>query len=469
MNRPATLSPIATPRAPSLPALLALVAMAATVATAACGASAPDVDRTGADRTTAGQTAGQEAAARQAAPRGEDAQQSDPERPEPEPEPFAAGGLPEVPLPDKPAVYDTAEGQRIRVAVVTTGLTYPWGFAFLPDGDILVTERLGSLRRIRDGVLVPAPIAGVPKVSTGPALSGLMDVAIHPRFAETRLVYLTYSKPSSAGDRVALARGRLDGEALADVDELFVADAEMNAGASRLAFAPDGTLYMTVGGAFGGLRPLAQDPASAVGKVLRLRDDGTAPDDNPFVGRDGHRPEVFSLGHRNPMGLAIHPETGAVWASEHAPMGGDEVNLILPGRNYGWPVVSYSREYYGARVSERPWQEGMEQPEIVWIPSIAPSGLLFYSGDRFPAWRGDLFTGSLMTGRIDRTGHIERIKFNRRGLEQRREWLLADLRRRIRDIGQGPDGLLYVLTAGSFLGQDPDRGSAALLRIEPAE
>ena len=386
-----------------------------------------------------------------------------------EPQPFAAQGIPAVPLPDAPLVYDTAAGERIRISVVTTGLTYPWGLAFLPDGGVLVTERLGTLRQIRDGVLDPTPIAGVPVVYTEAPLAGLMDVAAHPRFAENRFVYLTYSKPTANGSTVALARGRFEGEALSEVRDVFVADAEMNGGAARLAFAPDGTLYMTVGGAFGGLRPLAQDPASHVGKVLRLLDDGTAPDDNPFAGREGHRPEVFSLGHRNPMGLAIHPETGEVWASEHAPMGGDEVNRILPGRNYGWPEVSYSREYYGPRVSERPWQEHMEQPEIVWIPSIAPSGLVFYSGDRFPAWRGDLFAGSLMTARVARTGHLERIELNRQGLEQRREWLLADLRQRIRDVEQGPDGLLYVLTGGSFLGRDPALGEAALLRIEPVE
>ena len=386
-----------------------------------------------------------------------------------EPQPFAAQGIPAVPLPDAPLVYDTAAGERIRVSVVTTGLTYPWGLAFLPDGGVLVTERLGTLRQIRDGVLDPTPIAGVPVVYTEAPLAGLMDVAAHPRFAENRFVYLTYSKPTASGSTVALARGRFEDEALSEVRDVFVADAEMNGGASRLAFAPDGTLYMTLGGAFGGLRPLAQDPASHVGKVLRLLDDGTAPDDNPFAGREGHRPEVFSLGHRNPMGLAIHPETGEVWASEHAPMGGDEVNRILPGRNYGWPEVSYSREYYGPRVSERPWQEHMEQPEIVWIPSIAPSGLVFYSGDRFPAWRGDLFAGSLMTARVARTGHLERIELNRQGLEQRREWLLADLRQRIRDVEQGPDGLLYVLTGGSFLGRDPALGEAALLRIEPVE
>ena len=403
----------------------------------------------------------------------QDVQQTEAEsgeqQPEPEPEPFAADGIPPVPLPEEPAVYDTARRQRIRVSVVTAGLTYPWGFAFLPDGSVLVTERLGALRRIHDGVLDPTPIAGVPEVSLAGQLEGLMDVAVHPDFAQNRLVYLTYSKPTATGSTVALARGRFEGAALSEVRDVFVADAEMNGGASRLAFATDGTLYMTVGGAFGGRRPLAQDPASHVGKVLRLRDDGTAPDDNPFIGQDGAQPEVFSLGHRNPMGIAIHPETGAVWASEHAPMGGDEVNLIRPGRNYGWPVVSYSREYYGPRVTERPWQENMEQPEIVWIPSIAPSGLVFYSGDRFPAWRGDLFAGSLMTGRIDRTGHLERIELNRQGMEERREWLLADLRQRIRDVDQGPDGLLYVLTGGSFLGRDPERGAAALLRIEPVD
>ena len=235
-----------------------------------------------------------------------------------------------------------------------------------------------------------------------------------------------------------------------------------------MAWAADGHLFLSVGGAFGGRRMAAQDPASHVGKMLRLRDDGTAPDDNPFVGQDGAAPEVYSLGHRNQMGLAIHPETGELWASEHAAQGGDEVNIIRPGVNYGWPVVSYSREYTGQRISERPWQEGFEQPEIVWIPSIGPSGLLFYTGDRFPAWQGDLFTGSLMTGRIERTGHLERIRFNRQGLEQRREWLLAPLRRRIRDVKQRPDGLIYVLTAGQFLGMDPAQGEGAILRIEPA-
>ncbi len=389
---------------------------------------------------------------------------------QPDAEPFSAEGIPVVPLPDPPVEYGTAEGQRIRVSVVTAGLTYPWGFTFLPDGSLLVTERLGTVRVIRNGVLEPNPLSGVPDVYTGTALAGLMDVAIHPEFSDNQWVYLTYSKATEAGSTVALARGRLDGRVLSEVRDIFVSDADgAGAGASRLLFAEDGTLYMTLGGAFGGRRPSAQDPANHVGKILRLRDDGTAPADNPFVGEAGHKPEVYSLGHRNSMGVAIHPETGELWASEHAPQGGDEVNIILPGHNYGWPEVSYSREYTGQRVSERPWREGFDQPEIVWIPSIGPSGLMFYTGDRFPAWRGDLFAGSLMTGRVERTGHLERIKFNNRGLEQRREWLLADLRRRIRDVKQGPDGLIYVLTAGGFLGVDPARGDAALLRIEPLD
>jgi glucose/arabinose dehydrogenase len=386
------------------------------------------------------------------------------------PEPFAASGIPVVPLPDPPVEFGTAEGQRIRVSVVSDGLTYPWGFAFLPDGSVLVTERLGTVRVIRDGVLQPAPLAGIPEVYTEQALAGLMDVAVHPDFAQNRWVYLTYSKPTETGSTVALARGRLDGTVLSEVRDLFVSNGDgAAAGASRLVFAPDGSLFMSLGGAFGGRRAAAQDPASHVGKMLRLRDDGTAPDDNPLADRDGARTEVFSLGHRNQMGVAIHPETGELWASEHAPQGGDEVNIIRPGQNYGWPEVSYSREYTGPRVTERPWREDLVQPEFVWIPSIGPSGLMFYTGDRFPAWKGDLFVGSLMTGRVERTGHLERIKFNQRGLEQRREWLLADLRRRIRDVKQGPDGLIYVLTAGSFLGVDPARGEGALLRIEPVE
>jgi glucose/arabinose dehydrogenase len=325
---------------------------------------------------------------------------------------------------------------------------------------MLVTEREGRLRVIRDGVLDPTPVAGVPEVYTGGRFTGLMEVALHPKFAENGYVYLTYSTAGEPG-AVALARARFDGRALRDLSEIFrVEPPGLRTASARLAFAPDGSLYMTMGGAFNagtsGLR--AQDPNDYAGKVLRVRDDGTVPDDNPFVGEEGHRPEVFALGFRNPMGLTIHPVTGALWAHEHSVQGGDEANIILPGRNYGWPVVSYGREYSGARVAQRPWQEGMELPEVVWIPSIAPSGMVFYTGDAFPAWQGNLFVGSLMTGRIQRTGHLERIVFNELGEEIRRESILGELRQRIRDVRQGPDGLLYLLT---------EEDEAALLRLEP--
>jgi glucose/arabinose dehydrogenase len=378
--------------------------------------------------------------------------------------PVAPSGIPAVPLPDKPVVYDTAEGQRIRVVVVTRGLSHPWSLAFLPDpstplgasGNMLVTERTGQLRLIRNGVLDPQPIAGVPAVRSQ-GLSGLMDVALHPQFAQNRLVYLTYTKPlQGTQNTLALARGRLDGQILTDVRDVFVASAGTG-GASRIAFGRDGTIFMTTGG--GGDKG-AQDPNSHAGKVLRLRDDGSAPTDNPFVGRAGYKPEIYSLGHRNSIGLAIHPVTGEPWQNENGPNGGDELNIIKPGRNYGWPIVSYGRTYPGPRQSEIPWQEGFEQPAVFWVPSIAISGLAFYTGDRLPKWKGDVFVGGLRTGEIPGTGHLERILFNEKMEELRRESLLVDLRQRIRDVRQGPDQLLYLLT-------DADDG--AVLRIEPAQ
>ena len=368
--------------------------------------------------------------------------------------------LPAIALPEGPQLIDTAEA-RIRLVVVTRGLSHPWGLAFLPDGRLLVTERGGRLRVIRDGVLDPQAITGVPAVHAV-GLAGLMDVALHPRFAENQWVYLTYSKPGDDGVRVALARGQLDRFVLTDVRVLFESDL-LGGGtaASRIVFGSDDTLFMTVGGAFGATGgPRAQDPGDTVGKLLRLHDDGSVPDDNPFVGDDRYAREIYSLGHRNQLGLDFHPETGELWAHENGPLGGDEINVIRAGRNYGWPVVSYSRQYSGSRVATRPWQEGMEQAEIVWLPSIAPSGMSFYDGDRFPSWTGNLFVGSLRTGMIRNTGHLERIVFNDRGEEQQREWLLPELRQRIRDVRQGPDGLLYVLT---------DADEAALLRIEPVE
>jgi len=368
--------------------------------------------------------------------------------------PVAPQGIPPVPLPEKPLQFHTAEGQDIRVVVVAAGLVHPWSLAFLPDGGLLVTERPGRLRIVRGGALDRRPLAGVPTVRAM-GLSGLMDVALHPRFAENHYVYLTYTKP--VGDEqatLALARGRFDGGALTDVRDIFVAGPGTG-GASRIAFGLDGSLFMTTGGGGGNG---AQDPNSHAGKVLRLRDDGTVPSDNPFVGRAGYKPEVYSLGHRNSLGLAVQPGTGDVWQNENGPNGGDEINIIRPGRNYGWPLVSYGRTYQGPKQSEQPWREAFEQPIVFWAPSIAVSGMTFYTGNRFPKWKGDVFVGGMRTGEIPGTGHLERILFNEKMEELRRESLLAELRQRIRDVRQGPDELLYLLT-------DADDG--AVLRIEP--
>jgi aldose sugar dehydrogenase len=396
-------------------------------------------------------------------------------------------GLPAVEVPAEPFVIHTHEIADVRVVPLTHGLAHPWSLAFLPKGDLLITERGGSLRLFHDGVLVPEPIEGVPTDVLARGLSGMMEVALHPRFEQNRLVYLTYTRRlSDRTGTVALVRGRLEGTVLRDVEDVFVAepwldDASVPTGgqitqlaatsAARLAFAPDGTLFMTMGGAFGverddgtssfmGKGMLAQEPSSHAGKLLRLNDDGTVPKDNPFYGRPGYKAEIYSLGHRNQQGLALHPVTGQPFAVEHAPQGGDELNAIEPGANYGWPIVSYGRHYDGPRIAKQFWREGLKEPVVFWVPSIAPSGLTFYTGDRFPEWQGNVFVGALMVGRIPRTGHLQRIVFNERGEELRRESLLGELRQRIRDVRQGPDGLLYVLT---------EENQAVLLRLEPVE
>lgn len=382
-----------------------------------------------------------------------------------------APGLPEVTLPSEPFIINTHQIEEVQVEVVVRGLDHPGAMAFLPDGTILVTERRGTLRIIRDGVLDSEPIQGVPTDVLARGLSGMMEVVAHPDFEENHLVYLTYTRQVEARiGTVAVIRGRLEGMALKDVEDVFVAESWGGSTAgSRIVFAPDGLMFVTLGGAFGverpdgtssfgGQAPLAQDGNSYAGKVLRMGDDGRVPADNPFVGRDGFKPEIYSMGHRNQQGIALHPDTGEPWAIEHAPQGGDELNVIRPGLNYGWPVVSYGRHYDGPRIAPRFWHEGMEEPTILWVPSIAPSGMTFYTGDRFPQWKGNLFVGSLMTGRISHTGHIERFQLTAAGEELGREWILGELRQRIRDIRQGPDELLYVLT---------EENDAAILRLSP--
>jgi glucose/arabinose dehydrogenase len=358
-----------------------------------------------------------------------------------------------------PYVFDTAEQHRIKVTVVARGLEHPWALVVLPNGDMLVTERPGRLRLISNGALDPKPVAGVPAVRSA-GLGGLEDIALHPRFAENHFIYLTYIKPVDAQRGTpALARGRLEHGALVDVKDLLVTDpgpVGSSAVNSRIAFGRDGMLYMSTGG---NIANLAQDPASLRGKILRLRDDGSAPDDNPFIGRQGYRPEIFTLGHRNTLALIVHPTTGELWNNENGPNGGDEINVIKAGKNYGWPLVSFGRDYPGPRISEHPTREGFESPLVTWIPSVAASGMAIYTGEAFPKWRGNAFVGAMRVGEIEGTGHLQRIVFNAKMEEIRRETLLAELRQRIREVRQGPDGLLYLLT---------DMDDGALLRIEPA-
>jgi glucose/arabinose dehydrogenase len=381
-------------------------------------------------------------------------------------------GVAPVTLADQPYVFDTAEQHGIRVSVVLRGLAHPFSFAFLPNGDALVAERSGALRLVHNAAsgkggaatLEAQPIAGTPEKSAQ-RTGGLHDVVLHPKFAENSLVYLSYNKlgevipdstpPGRRQAAVAVARGTLRGMALGGVQEIFAGEWSTGSSGSRLAFGTDGLLYVTTGAPFGATT--AQDPASVYGKVLRLRDDGKVPDDNPFVKQAGARPEVFSIGHRDQLGLTVHPN-GTVLAAEHGPNGGDEVNAILPGRNYGWPTWTYGRNYDGTRLSAMPIVDGIEQPLVLWVPSIAPTGITVYTGDKIPAWRGNLFVGSARIGEIPRTGGLERVVLNDTLGEIRRERLLGDLHQRIRDVRQGPDGLLYVIT---------DEDDGALLRIEP--
>jgi aldose sugar dehydrogenase len=369
--------------------------------------------------------------------------------------------------------FDTAEQHGLRVTVVAKGLPHPFSIALLPDGDALISERGGQLRLLRNAVgaagkpttLEPAPVPGMPAIEVKYRNAGLQDIALHPQFAINRLVYFTFNKPGdlipAAGNtparqqsRMVILRARFDGKALSNVQEVFVGDSEGTSG-SRITFGADGLLHAVIGAAFG---DIAQKLDVTTGKVLRLRDDGTVPADNPFVKRADAKPSVFTSGHRDPLGLTVHPVTGAVLAAEHGPNGGDEVNVIQSGRNYGWPRVTYGHGYDGAPLAESPLAADVEPPLVFWVPSIGPSGLLVYTGDRFPAWKLNLFVGSVRRGQVPRTGGLERVVLNDKLQELRRETLLTELHQRIRDVRQGPDGLIYVLT---------DEDDGALLRLEP--
>ena len=372
-------------------------------------------------------------------------------------------------LSDAPFLFDSYEQRGLRAVVVAKGLSHPWSMAFLPDGSILITERQGRLRIVRDGKLDPTPVAGTPAVVSLGTMAGLMDIALHPNFAQNKWVFISYHKPMGTAKSVdgrdspiasnSILRGTWDGKALTDVRDIFVAD-DIDMEASRITFGPDGLLYMGIGGPGTGSKismDRAQGTNDLAGKILRMTDAGGVPPDNPFVGKTGYKPYIFSMGHRVQLGLAFNPYTNELWETENGPNGGDEMNIIKAGRNYGWPIVSYGRDYNGPRFS--PTLAGMEDPIVFWVPSIATSGLTFYTGDRFPGWKRNVFVGGMREGEIARSGQIQRIVFNDKWEEMRREPLLRELHQRVRDIRQGPDGLLYLLT---------EEDQAALLRIEPA-
>ncbi|MCP5143429.1 MAG: PQQ-dependent sugar dehydrogenase [Gammaproteobacteria bacterium] len=362
--------------------------------------------------------------------------------------------------------FDTAEQHGIEVSVLIRGINHPFALAMLPDGDALISERGGNLRWVRGATgaspeLVTQPVTGAP----APAQSrggGLHDVVPHPDYATNHLVYFSFNRLGEAGadsrrrpSSLVVARGRFENGSLAQVEELLSGPQTPGASGSRLAFAKDGTLYITTGAPFS---DDAQNPANIYGKVLRINADGSIPADNPFAdGRGGH-PAVVSVGHRDQLGLTVDPASGAVLAAEHGPNGGDEVNRILPGQNYGWPRASFGRNYDGTQITDDPLPDGVSAPLLLWVPSIGPTGLSFYTGSKLAAWRGNLFIGSSRRGEVPRTGGLERVAFNDDLGELRRETLLTDLHQRIRDVRQGPDELLYVVT---------DEDDGALLRIAP--
>ena len=380
---------------------------------------------------------------------------------------------PGVPAQSMGTVLEAAQTHEsarhnFRIVSVVEGLEYPWSMAWLPSGEMLVTERPGRLRIVRDGVLDPTPVAGLPSVYRERGQGGFMDVVPHPDFAENRWIYLTYGKASPDGSTgtTTVVRGRLDGSRVTNLEEIFESNAwhrNNNHFSGRMTFDLEGYLYLAVGDRMAAPDLLADHPAqdltNHMGTIVRLHDDGTVPSDNPFVGRSDALPEIWSYGHRNMQGLAVDPTTGNLWSNEHGPRGGDELNLILPGRNYGWSVVSHGINYDGTVFTNDTERPGMESPRFVWVPSIGTSGLMIYTGDRFPWWKGSKFVGGLVGEQLARvtvtTGSASGETAV--GVEP---LLLASLGR-IRDVREGPDGLVYLAL------EDPDGALTQIVRLEP--
>ena len=350
------------------------------------------------------------------------------------------------------AAAETIESERhsFRIVTVAEDLEHPWGLAFLPDGGMLVTERPGRLSIIREGE-TPRAVSGVPEVVEN-GQGGMLDVVLHPDFAQNRLIYLSYSGSGDGGVGTEVVRGRLENDRLTGLEKIFVVQPKSSGGrhfGSRLLFGTDGLLYITSGER--GDPDRAQDLNDHAGKMIRLMPDGTIPADNPFVDTAAAKPEIYSWGHRNPQGLTLQPGTDRIWAVEHGPRGGDELNLIEPGVNYGWPVITYGRSYAGFSIGDGEKKDGMAQPATYWVPSISPSGLSFYDGEAFPEWRGNLFVGALSARALVRMELV-----GTRVVHQER--LLENFDERVRDVRQGPDGFLYLLI---------DDSEGSLLRLEP--
>lgn len=356
------------------------------------------------------------------------------------------------------AVEFSSEKHNFSIEIVVNGLDHPWGMVFLPDGDLLITERSGQLRRVHDWKLIEQPVSGLPEIHEV-GQGGLLGIALHPDFKNNRMIYLSYAGQENGKYGTEVIRGILEGTTLTDTQQIFSALPKDGGGVhfgSRLQFAPDGTLFITLGdrGASpsSGREHPAQQMNSHLGSLIRINDDGTLPADNPFINTTRAKPEIYSYGHRNMQGMALHPQTKAIWTHEHGPQGGDEININKPGANYGWPVITYGVNYViGTKIGEGTHSTGMQQPVYKWVPSIAPSGMLFYTGNQFPQWKGNLFVGSLKFGLL--------VRLELSGETVNREERLLNFRfGRIRDVIQGPDENIYLLT---------DDANGQLLRLSP--